>query len=88
MEFCYIHQQNEGEISAFEVHKVDNDNNQAVVIWAMSNLETRDWDPGRVLVESDGEKEYQVGFKNNIIRNVMAKKLVGLVCIIDIFSVK
>ena len=48
------------------MHKVDNDNNQAVVIWAMSNLETRDWDPGRVLVESDGEKEYQVCFKRNI----------------------
>ena len=44
------------------MHKVDNDNNQEEVIWAMSNLETRDWDPGRVLVESDGEKEYQVCF--------------------------
>ena len=49
------------------MHKVDNDNNQEEVIWAMSNLETRDWDPGRVLVESDGDKEYQVCFRHNIL---------------------
>ena len=51
------------------MHKVDNDNSQEEVIWAMSNLETRDWDPGRVLVESDGEKEYQVCLKHNILSN-------------------
>ena len=67
--FSNIYLQNEGEISAFEVHKVDNDNSQEEVIWAMSNLETRDWDPGRVLVESDGEKEYQVCLKHNILSN-------------------
>ena len=39
---------------------MDNDNNEQIVLWAMSNPETRDWDPGRVLVDSDGDKEYQV----------------------------
>ena len=52
--------QNVGEVEKFEVHKVDNDNNQDIVLWAMSNPETRDWDIGRVLVDSDGDKEYQV----------------------------
>ena len=49
------------------MHKVDNDNGKEEVIWAMSNLETRDWDPGRVLVESDGDNEYQVCLKHNIL---------------------
>ena len=44
---------------------MDNDNNEQIVLWAMSNPETRDWDPGRVLVDSDGDKEYQV--RSNII---------------------
>ena len=52
--------QNEGEINSFEVHKLDNDNNKAVNVWALPAPTTQDWAIGRVEVSSDGDKTYQV----------------------------
>ena len=52
--------QNEGEIDSFEVHVLDNDNNQATNVWALVNPKTIGWSQGRVKVDSDGDKEFQV----------------------------
>ena len=52
--------QNEDEIDSFEVHVLDNDNNQATNVWALIKPKTIGWSQGRVKVHSDGDKEYQV----------------------------
>ena len=55
--------QNEGEIDSFEVHVLDNGNNQATNVWALVNPKTIGWSQGRVKVDLyyiDGDREFQV----------------------------
>ena len=53
--------QNDGEINSFEVHVLDNDNNQVVNVWALPKPATQaEWTQGRVEVSSNGDKEYEV----------------------------
>ena len=39
---------------------MDNDNNKAVNVWALTAPKTQEWEIGRVEVSSEGDKTYQV----------------------------
>ena len=45
---------------ALEVHKLDNDNNQATNLWSLPSPGESGWQQGRVKVHSDGDRMYQV----------------------------
>ena len=57
--------QNDGEINSFEVHVLNNDNGQITNMWALIKPPTVEWSVGRVEISSNGEKEYQVGVREN-----------------------
>ena len=65
--------QNDGEVNSFEVHVLDNDNNQATNIWALTAPAATGWAEGKVEVSSNGDKEYQVGFHTNFLSRYILK---------------
>ena len=62
--------QNGGEVKSFEVHRINNDNNDIVNVWALPNPSETEWQQGRLEVLSEGDREYQV-FSMPLVENVL-----------------